>query len=131
MPSFRDRIFPPDFRLLHFFTDCTRTITAHDDWVKLNIAGYPLDSVAQFVANLATALAIGRPPAFVDLPGPSGRRWIGITARTRHDPDMSGGGVSTVCALRACERKPGGAGRSRRWRRDHAMATSKLATCTT
>jgi len=94
-PSDHAVFFATRHPVLHFFTDLHEDYhRSTDDWDKLNIAG--IVQVAQFVANLATALANRPGPlTFVDSPRPQAAAGgSGYGAYLGTIPDMSGGGVS-------------------------------------
>ena len=94
-PSDHAVFFATRHPVLHFFTDLHEDYhRSTDDWDKLNIAG--IVEVAQFVANLATALANRPGPlTFVDSPRPQAAAGgSGYGAYLGTIPDMSGGGVS-------------------------------------
>jgi hypothetical protein len=82
--------------VLHFFTDLHEDYhRTTDDWQKINIVG--LESVADFVADAATALADRRAPlTFVDAPPPqvaAGGSGYGAYLGTIPDMSESPGGV--------------------------------------
>ncbi|HZE95259.1 MAG TPA: M28 family peptidase [Gemmatimonadales bacterium] len=94
-PSDHAVFFATRHPVLHFFTDLHEDYhRSTDDWDKLNIAG--IVQVAQFVANLATALANRPGPlTFVDSPRPQAAAGgSGYGAYLGTIPDMSGGGAS-------------------------------------
>ncbi len=97
-PSDHAVFFATRHPVLHFFTDLHEDYhRSTDDWDKLNVSG--IAQVAQFVANLALALANRPGPlTFVDSPRPqasaSGSGSGGYGAYLGTIPDMSGGGVS-------------------------------------
>src|SRR5216117_28927 len=97
-PSDHAVFFATRHPVLHFFTDLHEDYhRSTDDWDKLNVSG--IAQVAQFVANLALALANRAGPlTFVDSPRPqasaSGSGSGGYGAYLGTIPDMSGGGVS-------------------------------------